>query len=334
LTGGRPLRFLFMLLGGWTTARIILLWPSPDTIADVGAIVGLPAAAATLPRQGRDGAAAGAPMPIRRDPAPVAEPSPLPQPPLVVVPPRLASADPLPAASPLAQTPRTIIVPTPLLQRSAAGTGRDILADRWAASAWLIARGGSRQTLLGGQLGASQAGVRVTYLLDRGRRIAAAARVATPLRGRGAETAFGIDWQPTRAPIHLVAEQRLSLDGGRGGPTVEVIGGFGPTELVPGIRGEGYGQAGAIARDGVQAFADGAVRVFHPLTPGRIRIDLGVGAWGGAQPGVARLDIGPSLAVSVPVAGKAIRLTLDWRERVAGAANPGSGPALSIGSDC
>ncbi|WP_267396984.1 MULTISPECIES: hypothetical protein [unclassified Sphingomonas] len=332
MTGGRPLRFLFMLLGGWTAARVVLLWPVPGPVADLGKIAGLPAAAATLPYRIDGAAAEGPPAPFKRELVDVAAPLPTPQPPMIA-PPRLAAADPLAVASPLEQTPRTIIVPTPLLQPLQVAAGQDVRDDRWAASAWLIARGGSQQTLLGGQLGASQGGVRVTYLLDRARRIAAAARVATPLRGRGAETGIGVDWQPTRAPIHLVAEQRLSLDGGRGGPTVEVIGGFGPTELGAGIRGEGYGQAGAIARDGVQAFADGAVRLFHPLTPGRVRIDLGIGAWGGAQPGVARLDVGPSLAVSVPVAGKAIRLTLDWRERVAGAASPGSGPALSIGSD-
>lgn len=324
---------MFMLLGSWTAARVVLLWPSPDPVAALGKIAGVPAAAATLPCSIHDGVATGGATPFRRGLAPLAGPSLMPKPPPMIVPPRLAVADPLSVASSTEQTPQTIIVPTPLLQRRQATAGQDTPADRWAASAWLIARGGPRQTLLGGQLGASQAGARVTYLLNRGRRIAAAVRVATPLRGRGAETAVGIDWQPTRAPIHLVAEQRLSLDGGRGGPTVEVIGGFGPTDLALGFRGEGYGQAGAIARDGVQAFADGAVRVFHPLTRGRLRIDLGLGAWGGAQPGVARLDVGPSLAVSVPVAGKAIRLTLDWRERVAGAASPGSGPALSIGSD-
>ena len=219
-------------------------------------------------------------------------------------------------------------LPPPLLPASLASA-----RSRWAASAWLIARGGAQQTLLGGQLGASQGGVRATYTLDQGRRIALAGRLATPLRGRGAEAAIGLDWQPTRAPIHLVAEQRLSLDGGRGGPTLEVIGGFGPVDLGAGLRAEGYGQAGAIARDGLQTFADGAVRITHPLTRGRLRLDLGAGAWGGAQPGTARLDIGPSLGMSIPLAGKSIRLTLDWRERIAGAASPGSGPALSIGSD-
>ena len=54
---------------------------------------------------------------------------------------------------------------------------------------------------------------------------------------------------------------------------------------------------------------------------------------GGAQRGAARVDIGPSAGLVVPVGASAVRVTLDWRQRIAGDAAPGSGPALSIGSD-
>ncbi|MDQ2891489.1 MAG: hypothetical protein M3R64_00165, partial [Pseudomonadota bacterium] len=66
---------------------------------------------------------------------------------------------------------------------------------------------------------------------------------------------------------------------------------------------------------------------------GRLGVDVGVGAWGGAQRGASRLDIGPSAGMVIPVGGTAVRVTLDWRHRIAGSAAPGSGPALSIGSD-
>ena len=152
----------------------------------------------------------------------------------------------------------------------------------------------------------------MTYTLDTHRRIALAGRVSAPLRGRGTEAAIGVDWQPTQLSIHLIAEQRIGLDGGRGGPTVELVGGIGPVEVARGVQVDGYAQAGAIARDGVEAFADGAVRVTHRVAErDRLRLDLGLGAWGGAQRGAARLDVGPTLGVVIPVGRSALRLTAD-----------------------
>ncbi|MBS0285465.1 MAG: hypothetical protein JSS15_13700, partial [Proteobacteria bacterium] len=57
-----------------------------------------------------------------------------------------------------------------------------------------------------------------------------------------------------------------------------------------------------------------------------------LGAWGGAQRGAARLDVGPAAGVAVPAA-MPLRISLEWRQRIAGDARPGSGPALSIGAD-
>jgi len=205
---------------------------------------------------------------------------------------------------------------------------------RLAGSAWLLTRGGGRGALIGGELGGSQAGLRLTYALGSARRVALAARVATPLNGRGREAAVGIEWQPTPAPIRLVAEQRFALDGGKGGPTVMAIGGIGPKPISAGFRLESYAQAGAIARDGIEAFADGAARLTHPLTTvAGATLDVGGGTWGAAQRRAARLDIGPTLGLAIPAGRRSLRLTLDYRERIAGDARPGSGVALSIGSD-
>ncbi len=131
----------------------------------------------------------------------------------------------------------------------------------------------------GGQLGASQAGVRLTYALGDARRVALTARLAAPLAGRGREAALGLKWRPSHLPIRLIDEQRLALDGGRGGPTVGVIGGYGPAEAAHGIRLEAYGQAGAIARGRIEGFVDTAARLTHPVADiGGGRIDLFVGA--------------------------------------------------------
>ena len=97
---------------------------------------------------------------------------------------------------------------------------------------------------------------------------------------------------------------------------------------------EAYGQAGAIARARIDTFADGALRATREVArAGDARLDLGAGAWGAAQRGAARLDLGPSAVATIPLGDDTIRVAVDWRERVAGDARPGSGPALSIGAD-
>lgn len=328
MTGaGRPLRFLAVALGGWTTVRLAFLWPTIDSVPALVRALAPPVAAATLdpeavpmqPALGRAPAAVPAARVVRAAVRPAAPPRDRPASASVTAtghagPPELA---PPPPRQPPPLRPAPLATPP----------------HRFAGSAWLIARDGRADALATGQLGASQAGVRLTYAL--GRRVALAARLSAPLAGRGAEAAIGIDWQPTRAPIHLVAEQRIAIDGGRGGATLMVIGGLDPTPVALGFSIDAYGQAGGIRRgDGVIGFADGAARLARPVVQrGRARLELGVGAWGGVQPGVARLDLGPSAALIVPIGGRATRLTLDWRQRVAGRARPGSGPALSIGSD-
>ena len=135
-------------------------------------------------------------------------------------------------------------------------------------------------------------------------------------------------------PLRFVAEHRLALDGGRSGPALGVSGGVSDVRLTAGFRLEGYGQAGAILRDGIERYLDASIRTARPLASvADIAIDIGVGAWGGTQRGVARLDVGPGIAARIPVAGRAVRASLDWRQRIAGNARPGSGPALTLGSD-
>lgn len=184
------------------------------------------------------------------------------------------------------------------------------------------------------QLGGSQAGVRLTYALDTARRLSLAGRISTALASRQSEAAIGLDWKPTALPIHLIAEQRIGLDRARGGPSLGLIGGFGPTPLASWLLIDGYAQGGGIVRDGIEGFVDGAVRLSHPIgNLGPARIELGLGAWGAAQRGAARLDAGPAASAILPIAGRSFRISLEWRQRLAGRATPSSGPALSIGTD-
>lgn len=323
MAAGRPIRFLLLVTGGWTLARtLFILWPTATPEA-VGTLLLPPARASTVPVLRRPTAFPVHPVPrpyhaeTLRIAAPIAQ-SEVPVQNVSVSPPLALVAQGAQAATgtippPLSPTP----IPTP--------------PSRWTASAWAIARGGQTTSLLGGQLGGSQAGVRLTYAVKG--QIALAARLAGPLGGRGREAALGVEWRPTRHPVRLIAEQRFGLDGYPGGPTVMIVGGINPTPIGAGIEVEGYGQAGVIVRERALGFADGAMRVTREVTSGSIRVDLGGGLWGGAQPGARRLDTGPTLGLSVPVAGQRMRLSLDWRQRIVGDAAPGSGPALSIGTD-
>ncbi|MBB4099553.1 hypothetical protein [Sphingomonas kyeonggiensis] len=205
----------------------------------------------------------------------------------------------------------------------------DPLPDRWSLSLWMVARGnGSPVAAPGGQIGGGQAGARVAWLVAPRQRIAAYGRVTAPLSGKGREAALGLEWQPTRAPVRLVAERRFGLDGNPGGTGIGAIAGI--DRDWRGFRLEAYGQAGAVLRRRAEPYADGAARGMRMMgASGPLRLGLGAGAWGAVQRDAQRLDVGPSATLAV----RNLRLALDWRQRVAGEARPGSGLALTLGAD-
>lgn len=317
---GRPFRFLGLVCVAWVGARVALLWPEAGSLPEaIDTLVPLAREPAAEARPEMTGVAPALPPKApgqsraRQRPARIAggtrpflfAPQPLPNPP----------ADPQSTPGPFGPPPQTAIFPT----------RPNAVSDRWSASGWFVARAGrGTGTAPGGQLGGGQTGMRVAYLLAPRRRIAAYGRIAAPLAGRGGEAAIGIEWQPWQAPVRFAVEQRIGLDGAPGGPGMGVTAGL--YREIKGLRIDGYGQAGVIARRRVEPYADGAIRVTHPVTP---RFSLGAGAWGGAQRDARRLDIGPSAALAL---GR-IRLSLDWRQRVAGGAAPGSGLALTLGGD-
>ena len=330
---GRPLRFVATVVGGWTAARVFLLWPTIDSVPALIHALAPPALAATAPD-----VSAGSPILMRGATVTRSKPS--------------AAARIGAASSPGAPRRAAVLAPPVALALALAdhATVGAVPVQGWpgyrapvaphrsrlSGSAWVLLRGAGGKGSLGGlgasQLGGAQAGLRLAYALDTRHRLALTARLSGALRERQREAAIGVAWQPSRLPIQLVVEQRIALDGGRSGPAIGAIGGLNPTPIVAGFRLELYGQAGAILHRG--AFTDGSARLARPLAAlGPARLDLGIGAWGGAQRGAARADVGPSLGVAVPIASHQLRLTLDWRQRVAGSASPGSGPALSLGTD-
>jgi hypothetical protein len=66
------------------------------------------------------------------------------------------------------------------------------------------------------------------------------------------------------------------------------------------------------------------------LSDNPLALSLGAAAWGGAQEGAARLDLGPTLRLDLTVGQVPARVSLDWRQRVASDASPGSGVAATV----
>jgi hypothetical protein len=206
------------------------------------------------------------------------------------------------------------------------------LPSRWSISAWALVRsGGERQLATGGVLGGSQAGMRATYRLRDG--LAVSGRAYAPIdEPEGAELAFGIEWQPLRTvPVRVLAERRQAIGReGRSAFALLAYGGVGDQPLIGPVTLDAYAQAGVVGARSRDGFIDGAVRLGAPVAGG---LSAGVGAWGAAQPGVSRFDVGPQVSYRLPVPGATMRASAEWRFRVGGDARPGSGPALTLSTD-
>ncbi|HEY1146722.1 MAG TPA: hypothetical protein VGE84_10320, partial [Allosphingosinicella sp.] len=196
-------------------------------------------------------------------------------------------------------------------------------------------REGGGEALAGGAtLGGSQWGGRLAYRLnaDPAQPLAAVGRVYSPLHGGGAEAALGLEWQPLASlPVRALAERRVALEhGGRNAFSLLAHGGVSGRRVTGPMLLDAYGQAGIVGLRSRDAFVDGVVTLSMPVENW---IQAGLGVWGAAQPGASRLDAGPQLSVVLPLSGVNARLSGAWRVRLAGDATPGSGPALTLGTD-
>ncbi len=159
-------------------------------------------------------------------------------------------------------------------------------------------------------------------------------RVTKALAGsREFDLASGVSVDPLPGiPIRAHAEMRATRISGRTlvRPQAFVTAQF--AEPLPwGVEVAGYGQAGYVGGKFATAFVDGQLKIDRPFVDALgIAIAGGAGVWGGAQDDAGRLDIGPSVTGSFAIADTPIRIALDYRQRIAGSAAPGSGPALTI----
>ena len=204
--------------------------------------------------------------------------------------------------------------------------------DRLQLSAWALYRGtpGTGSLASGGTLGGSQAGARLTYALDR--RFALSLRSSSPLGGsRGGEVAAGVRVTPFPSiPIAITAERRQRIgrfSTGRSDFALFAEGGVYQRPIGWNLLLDGYAQAGVVGLKEHDFFADGGFTLSRPVFG---RFSLGLGAWGGYQPGLYRIDAGPRVSYRLR---PNVSLSLDYRQRLAGAAQPSSGPALTLGAN-
>ena len=210
---------------------------------------------------------------------------------------------------------------------------------RWSADAWVMLRQGGAAPLLPSQpgYGRSQAGAVVRYRLapQSARQPQAYLRGALALAGgQDRELAAGVSARPlARVPVRLLAELRVAdtAAGAKVRPAALAVSELPVVPLPLGARAEGYVQAGYVGGDYATAFVDGQARVDRPLL--RVQgaeLGAGAGVWGGAQKGAARLDIGPTASLAFNIGDTRSRLAVDYRFRVAGDAQPASGPAVTL----
>ena len=363
---GQPVAALLLLLGGWCLLRA-MLWeaPFPAPLAVEAAMrlsvpilrkkprallepAPLPPVAPPVrsPREPlwREPSDSAAPPPsgwsLAADPAPTFAP----------VPPRIAGGHVLLLASAFAQLQmppelaalvlRARATPPPLavVPRLVGDTARAPM-KRWSGDAWLLLRSDTTTPITSGRgsYGQSQVGAVLRYRIapSSGHRPAAYVRASTALAdAENPELAVGLTGRAVPGvPVVFAAEVRAArlYSGTAVRPAVFAYSEFPPIKLPFGTRGEAYLQGGYVGGRFATPFVDGQVRVDRALAHlGSVELRAGGGAWGGAQKGAKRLDVGPGATVAVELGGAAVRMSADWRFRVAGDANPRSGPALTV----
>ena len=359
---GQPLAALAMLMLAWIGARTALYAASPVAQPVAAAVPALgPIAPRTVqpapakpepgivpPRYAPD---TPAPAPRMAPAEPVSSPEAVPPTPM---PPKVAAGHqllflagvsnlPVPdnaiAAAPAAMPASP---PVPYLPAARAE------ALRWSGDGWILWRQGGNgfnlpgaglpgASLPSGAYGSSQAGFVLRYRLAPSSplRPTLYLRASSGLyQPRGEEAAFGLSLRPLpKVPVALMGEARVTstLSGTVVRPAVAVVTELPPARLPMGFRAETYGQAGWVGGKDHTPFIDGQARLDRPIAKaGTAELRLGAGAWGGAQRGASRLDVGPTATLDLGLGPARARLSADYRWRVAGDAAPGSGAAVTF----
>lgn len=365
-----PLRFLLFCLGGWTVLRVMMNWnpaipPALDDADRPPAALSpfaLVAALAVKERSGIERAVDVRPIAVMA-PGRTGKASPAPAPAVVAdgevgsgsrglssdrhslrlaLMTRLFPASRMTAAALPARGGWSSM---PSVAGAEPGRAKPFWMHRqmagWSLGSWLYMREAS-SAVPGGigaasQLGASQGGMRIAYGFGETGRLRAYGRATLALqRPQQRELAYGFAFAPmARWPVDIAVERRLAVGPeGRTALAAMVTAGISGVALPGDFRLDAYGQAGVVGARRRDGFADGAVVIDRRLgADEEAPLRLGALAAGAVQPGAARIDIGPRLTLRLPDVGEGSRIALDWRQRVAGNADPESGVALTLASD-
>ena len=131
-------------------------------------------------------------------------------------------------------------------------------------------------------------------------------------------------------PVWFSAERRQRIGkygGGRNAFALFLEGGVYDRPMPWQFSLDAYLQGGMVGFHHRDRFIDGGFTLTRPVYR---QFSAGFGLWGAAQPGVYRVDAGPRVSMRVR---NNVRVHADWRQRLAGNAAPGSGPALTLAGD-
>lgn len=141
-------------------------------------------------------------------------------------------------------------------------------------------------------------------------------------------------WQATPA-LAVSAERLVSLgDQARDDWLVRLSGGTSKSFRTRGLKlnADAYGEASLLGNGDL--VAAGQARALTPLRENKLTLSAGLGTWGSVQKTetgtLGRLDVGPSAVVKLGEGRFGLELQADYRQRLAGNAEPGSGPTLTI----
>ena len=364
---GHPLIMLAALIAVWTGARV-MLWEAPidfsrgfqDLAGPVLAAREIPTADRITPPVSNTTASDSAPdhtttlpmLPDYQDWSPEASPNDHLPPPLwgersaseLGLAPATAAGHQLIWMAAMAHLP----VPKEIADRAKAvspaipqALGANDRLDRWSLDSWVLWREGSNGALVSaGRLptyGASQVGAVLRYRLDprSERNPNAYMRVYRALIDNGeSEVALGASVRPLAdVPLRAHAELRATRfsNDTELRPSAFVTTELPPMSLPLGTRAELYAQGGYVAGDESTAFVDAQLHLLRDVKQFDLgRLSVGAASWGGAQSGAERVDVGPSARLDLTLGEIPARISLDYRERVAGDAEPASGVAVIL----
>jgi hypothetical protein len=229
-------------------------------------------------------------------------------------------------------------VPPNSFVATASSPAHQPVPSRFNLYAYSFIRGGTAAGGVGsGQYGGSQSGFVASYALVRFDSAPSTTKLALLARGAIAhgnpaerELAAGLRWQPiARVPITLTAERRFR--NARSDAFAAYVAGGTSADLPLKIQLDSFAQIGVVSGKDGGPFFDFSARTQRKFaTVGAAPVSGGVGAWGGGQKGIFRIDAGPTIGTDISVAGTTLRVNADWRFRIAGDARPASGPALTL----